>query len=164
MRMKRLLALLLACAAIAGMLVLPSTAGAATTTAFTDIYDTNVAQAAETLRLLGIVSGTGGTAFQPDRALTRAEFCKLAVELMGNGDKVAAQMNRTVFQDVPPPAPATPPSPPPASSGVTPTATSTPTGPLPMARPSPFWSVSWAMETAMWVWSGPTAIWLRPVN
>ena len=101
MRIKRLLALLLACAAIAGMLVLPSSAGAATTTTFTDIYDTNVAQAAETLRLLGIVSGTGGTAFSPDRALTRAEFCKLAVELMGNGDKVAAQMNRTVFQDVP---------------------------------------------------------------
>lgn len=101
MRIKRLLALLLACAAIAGMLVLPSSAGAATTITFTDIYDTNVAQAAETLRLLGIVSGTGGTAFSPDRALTRAEFCKLAVELMGNGDKVAAQMNRTVFQDVP---------------------------------------------------------------
>ena len=101
MRMKRFLALLLACAAIASMLVFPSSAGAAETTAFTDIHDTNVARAAETLRLLGIVSGTGGTAFQPDRALTRAEFCKLAVELMGNGDKVAAQMNRTVFQDVP---------------------------------------------------------------
>ena len=71
MRIKRLLALLLACAAIAGMLVLPSSAGAAATTTFTDIYDTNVAQAAETLRLLGIVSGTGGTAFSPDRALTR---------------------------------------------------------------------------------------------
>ena len=101
MRMKRLLALLLACAAIAGMLVFPSSAGAAATTTFTDIYDTNVAQAAETLRLLGIVSGTGGTSFSPDRALTRAEFCKLSVELMGNGDKVASQMNRTVFQDVP---------------------------------------------------------------
>lgn len=101
MRMKRLLALLLACAAIAGMLVFPSSAGPAATTTFTDIYDTNVAQAAETLRLLGIVSGTGGTSFSPDRALTRAEFCKLAVELMGNGDKVASQMNRTVFQDVP---------------------------------------------------------------
>lgn len=103
MRMKRLLALLLACAAIAGMLVFPSSAGAAatTTTTFTDIYDTNVAQAAETLRLLGIVSGTGGTSFSPNRELTRAEFCKLAVELMGNGDKVASQMNRTVFQDVP---------------------------------------------------------------
>ena len=101
MRMKRLLALLLACAAIAGMLVLPSSAGAATGSAFTDIYNEDVAQAAETLRLLGIVSGTGGTSFSPDRALTRAEFCKLAVELMGDGDKVAAQMNRTVFQDVP---------------------------------------------------------------
>ena len=101
MRMKRLLALLLACAAIAGMLVLPSSAGAAAGSAFTDIYNTDVAQAAETLRLLGIVSGTGGTSFSPDRALTRAEFCKLAVELMGDGDKVAAQMNRTVFQDVP---------------------------------------------------------------
>lgn len=101
MRIKRLLALLLACAAIAGMLVLPSSAGAAPTSAFTDIYDTNVSRAAETLRLLGIVSGTGGTAYSPDRVLTRAEFCKLAVELMGNGDKVAAQMNRTVFQDVP---------------------------------------------------------------
>lgn len=102
MRMKRFLALLLACAAIAGMLVFPSSAGAATTsTPFNDIYDTKTAQAAETLRLLGIVSGTGGTSFQPDRVLTRAEFCKLAVELMGNGDKVAAQMNRTVFQDVP---------------------------------------------------------------
>lgn len=101
MRMKRLLALLLACAAIMGMLVLPSSAGAATGSAFTDIYNADVARAAETLRLLGIVSGTGGTSFSPDRALTRAEFCKLAVELMGNGDKVAAQMNRTVFQDVP---------------------------------------------------------------
>ena len=101
MRMKRLLALLLACAAIAGMLVLPSSAGAAAGSAFTDIYNEDVAQAAETLRLLGIVSGTGGTSFSPDRALTRAEFCKLAVELMGDGDKVAAQMNRTVFQDVP---------------------------------------------------------------
>ena len=101
MRMKRLLALLLACAAIAGMLVLPSTAGAATGSAFTDIYNTDVARAAETLRLLDIVSGTGGTSFSPNRELTRAEFCKLAVELMGNGDKVAAQMNRTVFQDVP---------------------------------------------------------------
>ena len=99
MRMKRPLALLLAGAAIAGMLVLPSSA--ATTTAFTDIYDAETARAAETLRLLGVVSGTGGAAFSPDRALNRAEFCKLAVELMGNGDKVAAQMNRTVFQDVP---------------------------------------------------------------
>lgn len=104
MRMKRALALLLAVSALCGMLVLPPVvpaASAASGTAFTDIYNADVAEAAETLRLLGIVSGTGGTAFQPDRALTRAEFCKMAVELMGNGDKVPSQMNRTVFQDVP---------------------------------------------------------------
>lgn len=104
MRMKRALALLLAVSALCGMLVLPPAvpaASAASGTAFTDIYNADVAEAAETLRLLGIVSGTGGTAFQPDRALTRAEFCKMAVELMGNGDKVPSQMNRTVFQDVP---------------------------------------------------------------
>ena len=101
MRMKRPLALLLASAALAGMLTFPVPAGAASASAFTDIYDTATAQAAETLRLLGIFDGTGGASFQPGRALTRAEFCKLAVELMGNGDKVAAQMNRTVFQDVP---------------------------------------------------------------
>lgn len=104
MRMKRALALLLAVSALCGMLVFPTdrpAASAASATAFTDIYNSDVAEAAETLRLLGIVSGTGGTAFQPDRALTRAEFCKMAVELMGNGDKVASQMNRTVFRDVP---------------------------------------------------------------
>ena len=104
MRMKRALALLLAMAALWGMLTLPPAApaaSAASASAFNDIYDANVAEAAEILRLLGIVSGTGGSAFQPDRALTRAEFCKMAVELMGNGDQVAAQMNRTVFRDVP---------------------------------------------------------------
>ena len=104
MRMKRALALLLSAASLCGLLVLPPAAPAASAAAgtiFTDIYDANVAQAAETLRLLGIVSGTGGTAFQPDRALTRAEFCKMAVEIMGNGDKVASQMDRTIFRDVP---------------------------------------------------------------
>lgn len=68
---------------------------------FVDIQDPKVAEAAEFLRLLGVVDGTGENAFTPDRVLTRAEFCKMAVELMGNGDKVAAQINRTVFLDVP---------------------------------------------------------------
>lgn len=101
MRMKRILALLLAVAALCGMLVLPSGAASTPNSAFTDINDSEVAEAAETLRLLNIVSGTGGAAFQPDRSLTRAEFCKMAVELMGSGNKVAAQMNRTIFKDVP---------------------------------------------------------------
>ena len=103
MRTKRVLSLLLTCAVLCGMLVLPTAADTASTvsTAFTDIADPEVAGAAETLRLLGIVNGTGGTAFTPERTLTRAEFCKMAVELMGNGDQVPAQMNRTIFKDVP---------------------------------------------------------------
>ena len=104
MRLERGQALLLSAASLCGLLTLPPAAPAASAAAgtiFTDIYDANVAQAAETLRLLGIVSGTGGTAFQPGRALTRAEFCKMAVEIMGNGDKVASQMDRTIFRDVP---------------------------------------------------------------
>ena len=77
MSMKRFLALPLAGALLAGLLVLP--AGAAEGTAFTDITDPDVAEAAETLRLLGVVSGTGSGAFEPGRTLTRAEFCKMAV-------------------------------------------------------------------------------------
>ena len=80
--------------------ILPSSA-ARQPSAFPDITDEATAEAAEILRLLGIVSGTGSGNFEPGRTLTRAEFCKMAVEIMGNGDKVAAQMNRTVFADVP---------------------------------------------------------------
>ena len=99
MRTKRVLSLLLTCAVLCGMLVLPTAADTASTasTTFTDIADPEVAGAAETLRLLGIVNGTGGTAFTPERTLTRAEFCKMAVELLGNGDLVPAEMNRTFF-------------------------------------------------------------------
>ncbi len=69
--------------------------------AFTDISDPDVAESASLLRLLGIVNGTGGTYFNPQGTLSRAEFCKMAVELLDQGDQAAAQMNRTVFRDVP---------------------------------------------------------------
>lgn len=103
MKLKRILALLMSGATLWGLLIFPAPAKAADSsyTAFTDIQDQKVAQAAETLRLLGVVSGTGSGAFEPGRTLTRAEFCKMAVELMGNGDKAASQMNRTIFKDVP---------------------------------------------------------------
>lgn len=100
---KRILALLLTLAALCGTLSPAALAadGAPKAPPFTDIADPQVADAVELLRLLGIVNGTGGTAFTPGGTLTRAEFCKMAVELMGNGDQVAAQMNRTIFKDVP---------------------------------------------------------------
>lgn len=102
MRIKRLLSGLLAVGILCSLLtVLPAPAAAAGLTAFRDITDPSTAEAAEILRVLGIVDGTGSGAFQPGRPLSRAEFCKMTVELMGNGGKVAGQMNRTVFKDVP---------------------------------------------------------------
>lgn len=102
MRIKRILSGLLAAGILCSLLaVLPAPAAAAAgLSAFPDVTDAATAEAAEILRVLGIVNGTGSGAFQPGRSLTRAEFCKMAVELMGNGGKVAGQMNRTVFKDV----------------------------------------------------------------
>lgn len=101
MRNDRILSGLLAAGTLCSLLtVLPAPAAAAGLTAFTDITDSSTAEAAEILRVLGIVNGTGSGAFQPWRVLNRAEFCKMTVELMGNGSKVAGQMNRTVFKDV----------------------------------------------------------------
>ncbi len=69
-------------------------------TPFTDISDPTTAQSAQLLQLLGIVNGTSEGVYTPDRGLTRAEFCKVAVHLMGNHDQVASHMNRTIFKDV----------------------------------------------------------------
>ena len=99
MKNTRLLAAALTLVLLCG--TLPAQAANVPYTPFVDLQDPAVSEAAEFLRLMGVVDGTGYNAFTPDRILTRAEFCKMAVELMGNGDKVAAQMNRTVFRDVP---------------------------------------------------------------
>ena len=101
MRSKRLISCLLAAALLAGMLV-SGPASAAGSSSFSDITDPTVAEAAETLRLLGVVDGTGGAAFNPGGTLTRAEFCKMTVEIMGRGDEEPSQRNRTIFSDVGP--------------------------------------------------------------
>ena len=98
MKCKRILAGCLALALTAALLVLP--AAAAPAGAFTDISDPDTAEAAELLRLLGVVDGTGGTTFRPGGTLTRAEFCKMAVDVMGKGDLENAQRGRTIFLDV----------------------------------------------------------------
>ena len=101
MRSKRLISCLLAAALLAGMLV-TGPASAAGSSSFSDITDPTVAEAVETLRLLGVVDGTGGAAFNPGGTLTRAEFCKMTVEIMGRGDEEPSQRNRTIFSDVGP--------------------------------------------------------------
>lgn len=69
--------------------------------AFSDITDPDTAEATEILRLLGVVNGTGGNAFNPNGTLTRAAFCKMALETAGRGKEALAQSNRVVFPDVP---------------------------------------------------------------
>lgn len=98
MKLKRILAAALALSITASLLILPS--GAVTGRGFTDISDPEVAEAAELLRLLGVVSGTGGSSFRPGGTLTRAEFCKMAVDALGKGDLEPAQRGRTIFLDV----------------------------------------------------------------
>lgn len=101
MSVKRLISGLLAAALLAGLVTL-APASAAGNAAFTDIPDSTTANAAETLRALGVVDGTGGTAYNPNGKLTRAEFCKMAVEILGRGSEEPAQRNRTIFTDVGP--------------------------------------------------------------
>ena len=101
MRLRRFFSGVLAAALLVSLLVLPP-ASAAGTSGFTDIADAATADAAELLRLLGVVDGTGGTSFRPGGTLTRAEFCKMTVEIMGRGNEEPAQRSRTIFTDVGP--------------------------------------------------------------
>ncbi len=97
-RIKRVSALALALALAASLAVFPASASGEVST-FPDITDPAVGQAVEVLREMGAISGAGGSYF-PEGNLTRAEFCKIAVEVMGRGDAVAAYENRTIFVDV----------------------------------------------------------------
>ena len=68
-KLKRLIACLLTAAILAGLLAaLPASAAGAGS--FYDITDEATANAAEVLRLLGVVNGTGGGAFRPAGTLT----------------------------------------------------------------------------------------------
>ncbi|MDP4110338.1 MAG: S-layer homology domain-containing protein, partial [Bacillota bacterium] len=68
--------------------------------AFTDISDAEENRAASSLSSLGIVNGTSGGLYSPDGYLTRAEFCKMAVLLLGDKDYLSFK-NYTLFPDVP---------------------------------------------------------------
>lgn len=72
-----------------------ATAGAA----FSDISSGSLQQTASVLGSLGIMQGTGNNRFEPNRPLTRAEFCKLAVTAMGIDD-ASPYASHTIFPDV----------------------------------------------------------------
>lgn len=94
-RLKRALSLLLSLAAALSLTVLPGRASR-----FQDVPDEQVSMAADTLSALGVVSGTGNGQFSPDGHLTRAQLCKMAVEILGMGEQAQAQEYRTIFTDM----------------------------------------------------------------
>ncbi len=93
--LKRMLSLLLACAAALSFTASPSHASQ-----FWDVSDKQTAQAADVLSALGVVSGTDEGRFSPSGHLTRAQLCKMAVEILGLGNAAQAQAYRTIFTDM----------------------------------------------------------------
>lgn len=102
MNKKRLISGLLAgvlTLALAAPLAAP--AQAAGNSSFLDVQDSNTAVNADILRLMGVVSGTGGNFFNPTSQLTRGEFCAMVVSFMQRSSEVAIHSTRTIFTDVP---------------------------------------------------------------
>ena len=94
---KRLTAALLTVALALSLTVLPS---AAAPGSFTDVSDANTALNADILRLMGVVSGTGGNVFNPGGKLTRAQFCTMVVTFLQKGEEAPRYATRTIFSDV----------------------------------------------------------------
>lgn len=90
---KKLLSLLLALSICIG-LALP-------VFAYSDVSGADLSEAVAVLSGLGIVSGYTDGTYRPGEALTRAQFCKLAVLAEGHGGAVAASAYKTLFSDVP---------------------------------------------------------------
>ena len=77
---KRVFSALLALVLTLSAVVLPASAAGS----FSDVSDKKTAQNVEVLRLLGVVEGNGIGQFNPYAQLTRAEFCKMLVTMMGS--------------------------------------------------------------------------------
>ena len=92
---KRVFSALLALVLTLSAVVLPASAAGS----FSDVSDKKTAQNVEVLRLLGVVEGNGIGQFNPYAQLTRAEFCKMLVTLMGSSD-VLRYKTVTIFPDV----------------------------------------------------------------
>ena len=101
MKLRKFLAAALCAATLAGLAVTgPVLAAEPVTSSFADITDPQVAEAAEFLRLLGVIGGFEDGTYRPDEPLTRAQFCRLAVDLRGEGAQAEVLMGYTFFNDV----------------------------------------------------------------
>ena len=93
---KRVFSLLLALVLTLSAAAIPALAAES----FSDVTDKKTAQNVEVLRLLGVIEGNGAGQFNPSGLLTRAEFCKMVVVLMGKGSDAMRYKTVTIFPDV----------------------------------------------------------------
>ena len=93
---KRVFSLLLALVLTLSAAAIPASAAES----FSDVTDKKTAQNVEVLRLLGVTEGNGAGQFNPSGLLTRAEFCKMVVVLMGKGSDAMRYKTVTIFPDV----------------------------------------------------------------
>ena len=94
---KRLFSVLVSGALVLSLTTLPS---GAVQSSFSDITDPATAVNADILRLMGVVSGTGGNLFDPGGVLSRAQFCTMVINFMQQEDQVPLHNTRTIFSDV----------------------------------------------------------------
>lgn len=92
--------LMLSAVCVCGLICVPPAGAAETVSTFPDVTDAQVGRAVEALRTMGVIDGSGGR-YEPEGNLTRAQFCKMAIEVMGKGDEAEAEASRTIFNDVP---------------------------------------------------------------
>ena len=93
---KRLLTALLAAVMFCTTLAAP--AGAAGSTRFSDLTDSGVTTAVESLRLMGVLDGYGDGTFRPDGKLNRAQFCKMLTYVMDGGSELGRYRTVTIFR------------------------------------------------------------------
>jgi hypothetical protein len=87
--------LILAAVLCLGLLALPAAAAS-----FPDIADGATARNVEVLRLMGVLEGDEKGNFNPTGTLTRAQFCKMSVVLLGKREEAGRYASRTIFPDV----------------------------------------------------------------
>ena len=98
---RRLFALLLTAALLAGLAAVPAAAAGAVTR-FSDVPGGTDAMTVESLRLMGIMDGYANGTFRPNGELTRAQFCKMAVCALNAENQLGLYRTVTVFPDVKP--------------------------------------------------------------
>ena len=97
MKQHRILSFLLTFALLLGAV---GFAAAPARAAFRDVTDAAVLTDAEVLRALGVTAGTGNDCFSPDGVLDRAQFCTMAIALLGKQGAVGQYQTFTIFPDV----------------------------------------------------------------